>query len=95
MRPTLSAVAGPPRSSRQSPVSLLLALNLEIALDVIVIPGSDDRAIVEPEIFDLSIHNVMNRLAGGVLRVGLEVDDPAFWIERRVLERDGSGTGLI
>src|SRR5262245_19813812 len=72
----------------------LLPLNTEIALNVIVRPRSHDGPIVQTEIFDFSIYNVMNRLAGGVFGIGLEVNRPSFRFESRILQLDRVGPGV-
>ena len=67
---------------------------LEIAFHVVVVPGPDDRAIVQAEIFDVASDDVVHRLSRGVLQVDLEVDNPAFGLERCFLNRNAPGPGF-
>ena len=73
---------------------LLLSADFERAIFGSGFPRADDAAIAFWKIFDLAVDDVRDRFPGLVLGVALEVHDPAFGIERRVLDLDLVGTGI-
>src|SRR5206468_16119 len=72
----------------------LLAGDFEVAFYVVVAPGSDDRAVVQTQIFDVTIDNVVKGATGSILRLGFEMDKPAFGFKRGFLNRDRPWTGV-
>src|SRR5262245_10927132 len=73
---------------------VLLSLNSEIALHVFVGPRSDNRTIVQSEIFNLAVDDVVNGLTRRVFSVGLEMNHPSLWFEGGILQGDSVWTGI-
>src|SRR5262245_49004192 len=61
---------------------------------LVVLPRACDDAVSQREVFDLAVDRVADRAACLVLRVGLDVHEPAFGIERGRLDRDVIGARI-
>src|SRR5215510_13222351 len=71
----------------------LLPANLHLTALALVLPGTDNRTVLEREVFDLAVEDVVER-ARLVLHVGFEMHDPAIRVQRRVLDRCIVGSGV-
>src|SRR6478609_5340775 len=78
-----------PTIAKMTNRSMLIAGELEVALDCALRPGALQRAVVGADVFQLARGGDM-----AVLGIGFYADGPVRHVYENACERDGIGTGV-